>query len=284
MSKSPRLIFASGLLMLAILACNLPGSQSSSQPNLAATITAQAVLLQAPTSTSESQTQTPAAIGPQVSVSSTTNCRTGPGSSYDLVLTMNPGSTAQVVGKDTPDNYWIIDNPAGGTCWLWGQYATVNGDTSGLADYPPPAMSQSQTNMPKATKTPKPSSMPTSGTPSKIIIPIHATFIFALGPSAPTNFSGSKNTPCGSGFSGITPIWKETYKLSWKDNATNETGYRVYRNGSLVAGIGANSTSYTNTFQYNQGTGGPTYDTFAVEAYNSYGTSSRPTWDIYRCP
>ncbi len=40
-------ILASGTMILAILACNLPGGQVSSQPDLAATITAQAVALQA---------------------------------------------------------------------------------------------------------------------------------------------------------------------------------------------------------------------------------------------
>jgi len=71
MSKNPRLIFASGLLMLAILACNLPSSQSSSQPDLAATITAQAMLLETPTGTSESQTETPTQASPVASVSAT---------------------------------------------------------------------------------------------------------------------------------------------------------------------------------------------------------------------
>jgi hypothetical protein len=45
------LILASSTLILAILACNLPGGQSSNQPDLAATITAQAQALQAMTQT-----------------------------------------------------------------------------------------------------------------------------------------------------------------------------------------------------------------------------------------
>ena len=43
--------FASILLILAILACNMPGGQNNAQPDLAATITAQAVALQALSST-----------------------------------------------------------------------------------------------------------------------------------------------------------------------------------------------------------------------------------------
>ena len=29
-------------------------------------------------------------------------------------------------------------NPAGGTCWLWGQYAVVSGNTATLPEYTPP--------------------------------------------------------------------------------------------------------------------------------------------------
>jgi len=201
MSKSPRLILASGLLMLAIVACNLPSSQSSSQPDLAATITAQALLLQAPTSTSESQTQTPAAIGPQVSVS-----------------------------------------------------ATVT----------PLAMSQAQTNTPKPTKTPKPTA---TFTPSVI--------------SMPANLSGSRT--CANGLSGSTPIWKETYTLTWTDNNTTETGYQIYRNALLVASLAANSTHYSNTFQYDLRVVGPSHDLFGVEAWNDDESAIRDV-AISRCP
>jgi len=260
MGKSPRLIFASGMLLLAVLACNLPGSQSSSQPDLAATITAQAMLLETPTSTSESQTQTPAATGPEVSVSAATNCRTGPGSDYDVVFTMNPGSTAQVVGKDTADNYWIINNPSGGTCWLWGQYATLSGDTSGVPDYPTPAMSITTT--PKPTKTPMPTKTPTLSSVS-----LTATR-FAELPAPPTNLSGSRT--CASGSNGSGPIWKETYILTWTNN-TNVKDYTIYLDGALVAYLVANSTRYSSTFQYEQGLTGQSGDVFVVSAENDYG-------------
>jgi hypothetical protein len=277
MGKRLRLILVSGLLIYTILACNLSVSQNDLQTEAAATITALATLQQNPTETLQASTGTPTETttptGVQVSVTSTTNCRTGPAVYYDLVLTMNPGQTLQVVGKNTSTNYWIISNPAGGTCWLWGQYAVIAGNTNSLPDYPPPAPPTS-----KPTRTPKPSPTPTfKFKPFPITLVVHP-------PSAPTNLFGSRTNPCGSGFNGSTPIWIETYTLTWTDNATNETGYRVYRNGSLVASIAANSTQYTNSFDYDQGTGGPLYDTFGVEAYNNFGPSPRPTWDVNRCP
>jgi len=280
MGKNLRFLIASGLLILAILACTIPSSQNNLQADAAATITALATIhqnttetLQSSTGTPESPTVTPTSTVSQVSVTSTTNCRTGPGSNYDLVLTMNPGQSLQVIGKNTYTNYWIVSNPAGGICWLWGQYALVTGNTNALPDYPPPAPPTS-----RPTKTPKP-----SPTPTFKFKPFPLTFIVHP-PAAPTNLVGSRTNPCGSGFNGSTPIWIETYTLTWTDNATDETGYRVYRNGSLVTTLAANSTNYTDSFNYNQGTGGPLFDTFGVEAFNNFGASPRPTWDINRCP
>lgn len=65
--------------------------------------------------------------------------------------------------------------------------------------------------------------------------------------------------------------------LSWDDRADNEDGYRVYRNGSLLATLGANATSYQDTPPF----GGPY--SYGVEAYNASGASSRPTIEAKAC-
>jgi hypothetical protein len=59
--------------------------------------------------------------------------------------------------------------------------------------------------------------------------------------------------------------------VGWNDTATNESGYRVYRDGNLIATLGANATGYTDSPPY----GGPY--TYGVEAFNAAGASSRPT-------
>jgi hypothetical protein len=71
---------------------------------------------------------------PQLSVSVATNCRTGPSSKYSYVITISPGTVVTVVGQDPIDNYWLIDVPGypGSVCWLWGQYASVTGNTADL--------------------------------------------------------------------------------------------------------------------------------------------------------
>ena len=77
---------------------------------------------------------------PMVTVSSETNCRSGPGRMYDKLGVLNPGETTEVVGRTTVPNYWLVrnpDNPAQ-ICWLWGQYATVTGDWQSLPQATPP--------------------------------------------------------------------------------------------------------------------------------------------------
>ena len=101
----------------------------------------QTALFATPTNTS-TPTATATATGTPMpstlSVSVATNCYTGPNTNYGLVITIRPGTTVTVVGKDTTDNYWVIDVPGypGTTCWLSGQYASVSGD---ISDLPAPA-------------------------------------------------------------------------------------------------------------------------------------------------
>jgi CSLREA domain-containing protein len=59
--------------------------------------------------------------------------------------------------------------------------------------------------------------------------------------------------------------------LGWIDAADNEDGYRVYRDGTLIATLGPNAKSFTDSPPY----GGPY--TYGVEAFNSAGSSSRPS-------
>lgn len=78
----------------------------------------------------------------QVYVSVATNCRLGPGVAYARVGGLQPSQVANVVGRNATGDYWIIRNPdrASETCWLWGQYATVAGDTGALPVATPPPL------------------------------------------------------------------------------------------------------------------------------------------------
>ncbi len=138
------------LIALTLTACGTPTATPAptTGPDLALTITAQAQLLQAltqtalvPTTTPEPTftsapafTETPSKV--TITVSANTNCRSGPGADYDIVGALNIGQQAEVVGKSSASNYWVIDNPnASGTCWLWGEYATIIGNTASLQEF-----------------------------------------------------------------------------------------------------------------------------------------------------
>jgi len=72
-----------------------------------------------------------------VTVSRSTNCRTGPGEPFEIVGILMENEEAEVVGVSPDGGTWIIKNPdEPGECWLWGYYATVKGPTDGLRVYP----------------------------------------------------------------------------------------------------------------------------------------------------
>ena len=219
--------------------------------------------------------------GVAVTVTTATNCRMGPGTEYEIVLTVNPGMSFEVVGANRSLNYWIIRNPAGGTCWLWGQYAIVTGDTSTLPEYPPPPTPTGPSSTPAAataTVTLTPAASPTTG-PTSTTAP--------LVPSAPVNMTGDRS--CEAFMSGSTPMWRETVALLWTDTATGEVGFRIYQKTQaqtevLLTSIPPNSGAYYPQLEYAQGTGGALYDNFSVTAYNTGGESTRATVDVNRCP
>jgi hypothetical protein len=65
-------------------------------------------------------------------------------------------------------------------------------------------------------------------------------------------------------------------RLSWKD-VEGETGYRVYRDGMLIATLGANTTVYDDS--------SPDYNghDYRVEAFNAAGAASSATQSSPGC-
>ena len=187
-----------------------------------------------------------------VTVSQNTNCRTGPGVVYDLIGGLLIGEKAEVVGKYSAGNYWIINNPdSSGTCWLWGQYATVTGNTAGLPEYtPPPTPTPTITPTPTFTPTPSP-------------------------PNAPANINVAKAcTPL------VLPQFLLVSIITWEDKSNDETGFKVYRDGILLTTVGPNVTIWNDTIPINMSI--PVV--YGVEAVNATGTSSNVTATAVTCP
>ena len=207
-------------LTLVIQACNLPSSADPNQPGSALTITA---LAAAPTPAAPGQdTQTPlpqftptialtpTPLIPIVTVSQNTNCRTGPSTQYDLIGALLVGETAEVVGKNSATNYLVIKTPGGsGTCWLWGQYATVSGNISLIPEVAIPP-------------TPTPSPTPTPAEPHAVKN-VTANKICILLPGPQYQYLGT---------------------ITWEDKSDNEAGFNIYMNGGLFTVLGPDVTVY----------------------------------------
>ncbi|MCH8095078.1 MAG: hypothetical protein IH953_10845, partial [Chloroflexi bacterium] len=101
--------------------------------------------------------KTPTPPVPMLSVSLNTNCRTGPGRSYDYRGALLVGEAEEIVARSSVPNYWYITNPdrPGEFCYLWGEYATVVGNTKALPEFTPlPSPTPTLTPTPSYTPTP----------------------------------------------------------------------------------------------------------------------------------
>jgi hypothetical protein len=137
------------LVGILILACSCPlvGTTGVSP-------TATAPSGNPPTSAPASAVPPSAAPGnvPGVPVASTNgqpvNCRSGPGLTYEVVVVLSPGQTAQIVGKSADGTWLQLKNPslAGSVCWVSTSVVSITGDLSGIpVAAAPPAPSAAPT-------------------------------------------------------------------------------------------------------------------------------------------
>ncbi len=182
MSLSNKIRLMVAILLTASLACSMP-SFFSPDTNAIGTAVAQTVIagitqdaLQRTLQPSPAETSTPTSTFtlepptltptitltptppftptpeiPLISVSVSTNCRSGPGKVYDMVGALLVGQIAQIYARDPTNNYWYIRNPDGDPefCWVWGKYATVTGPVLLVPVFtPPPTPTATATSLP----------------------------------------------------------------------------------------------------------------------------------------
>jgi uncharacterized protein YgiM (DUF1202 family) len=289
MNPFRRVLILITLPAFLLASCNLPASIQADEPSadqieqLALTIVVQTQQAQAALATEppHAPTDAPAQQGTFVSVSTATNCRTGPDINYSLVLTFQPGATAEVVGKYSPSNYWIINTPTGGTCWLWGAYASVTGDTSILPEIaaPPPPVAAVQ-----------PTEEPPSGGGGDgddggdggggVAVATLGPLVLNPGmiqlllvPLPPASFSATAN--CNYITFPAKLLIGKTDKLSWS-SVSNATGYYVYVNGLQIKDTASTTTSVDALAM--------SASNYGVASYNSKGTSTVKTISAPSCP
>ncbi len=163
MSKKISLVIL--VLFISGLACGLPTSITNQQPqiDLAGTSAALANTAQALQNAQAAQpaivnttpqapaapaipsdtptiTPTPTLAVPMISVTTNTNCRMGPLPDYPIMGALTVGQLVELKGKNQSGDWWYISNPQkpGEFCWVWGQYAQIQGDTAPLPIVTPP--------------------------------------------------------------------------------------------------------------------------------------------------
>jgi uncharacterized protein YraI len=78
--------------------------------------------------------QAPVVVAVTATSNQNANCRSGPGTVYDILGVFMSGETANVLGKNTNDGVWFEIQLADGTqCWVGDSVVTISGDVSTVA-------------------------------------------------------------------------------------------------------------------------------------------------------
>ncbi|GAB4430147.1 MAG: hypothetical protein Kow002_18640 [Anaerolineales bacterium] len=87
-------------------------------------------------------TITPTYAKPMLRLSENTNCRSGPGQSFDILVTLLAGAEVEIAGKHPSENYWVVRaQGVNELCWLWGEFATPSGSHWTVQTMTPPPTS-----------------------------------------------------------------------------------------------------------------------------------------------
>ena len=143
-----------------------------------------------------------------LTVDANTNCREGPGTSYNVVIQLIPGTQYQMLGRTADNKYWVVSEIGKATqCWVPAEFSNAFGNVNLLAVVTPSA--------------------PTSAAGTL---------------AAPTNLAYEYECVINGVNSDIT------VKLGWSDRSNNEDGFRIYRDGTLVGQAAQNATFYSEVF------------------------------------
>lgn len=159
MKNTKNILVAFTLLIASALACNLPNStpqQTAPEIQTAAAQTLQAILTPSITVTvvqpaiianntatptsGPKGTITPTYSVPMLTLREQTNCRAGPGQSYDILFAYVKGVKREIIGYYAETNYWLVKAPESSTgeCWVWGEYADLTGSYWAVPSVIPP--------------------------------------------------------------------------------------------------------------------------------------------------
>ena len=180
---------------------------------------------------------------------SDTNCRLGNSTAFDIADTLFAGVEYSPIARGT-DNLWLqFEGPATGQkCWAYAEgMADVDGNPVNLTDIPTDALPIAAYPLPPQEDEEPEEGDSEGGTP----------------PNAPAN-AYIKQTCTGQEYK---------VQLVWIDASDNEEGFRIYRDGNLIATKGAGKQEHNDFPAY----GGPYV--YIIEAFNAHGAASTKVQD-----
>ena len=172
--KLPSIFLFMFIVLTITLACNLPfqiiwtGSSEDNQqaPDEAKTAVVERLTAEAPkveessnlggedTAQTEEKlpTETPSpSPSPTVTLTPTpeqvtafinknTNCRIGPKDVFELIHIFVNGDRVDLLGKNQDETFWYVKDQDGGSieCWIWTEYADLEGSTENVPVFTPP--------------------------------------------------------------------------------------------------------------------------------------------------
>jgi hypothetical protein len=179
-----RTLFPVFMLVLAMLACNLPAGIPTETPTAVAvtpsstltlsTIQPTQTLLPAntPPPTTTSTPTVPVAFPKEVAV----NCRLGPGTAWIVLSGLSIGTSSQIVGKSGDGSWWQITDPFNSArrCWVSSSVTNTAGNLAGI-----PVVEAPKATVTKVTVDVEPESISVAG---------------CLGPILPIKITGTIET------------------------------------------------------------------------------------------
>ena len=186
---------------------------------------------------------------PRINTNKTTYCYGGPEPRYGKVTTLTKGGQAEILGREDTGKYWIIKNPNGkGGCWVESEAVSTEGELG----YLPYLVS------------------PPTPTPAL--------------PAAPENVSAEvicekKYVQSGNK---LVEQWNILVNLSWVDQADDELGYAIYKDGYPETDLPPETSEYSYSFPSEHDVKGTII--FHILAYNQIGSSRAEIQVDYACP
>lgn len=139
-------VFAFVILILAMLACNLPNAGTPEAPAPAVTATTQAEITteEAPPTATPQPTETPppteTPLPPaEITLTKNSNCRLGPNNTYVVIDQISMGAKLPVIARNEANTWWQVVNATSRECWIFNENATPSYDFSslGIGSAPP---------------------------------------------------------------------------------------------------------------------------------------------------